>query len=341
MKPDFSWTLWSRRIPSAVYLGAATVIFAAASSVTRKLVELGESHLIDGRNPISLCNVLFVGNLCALILMVAIFRADWRPAVLKRLKRRQWLNLTITSMLTGAAAPALFFAALRQTAVANVILVGRLEPIFILILSAVILKVRPNGWVILGSWVSLGGVALAVWFGGSSTQMEMMGLRLGTGELFVALAALIAALGTVADKAQLQSIPLGIVLVYRTALGTLVFFLFALILYGPEHFADAWTPILWRWMTVYAAVIVVGGQLTWLMGLKGAALSQINLATLVNPILGIFFAYLILGEAPTLAQYGGGLLLLVGAGLSYRGREPAPRLNLREEAESTEGFRGV
>ncbi|MFN5516461.1 MAG: hypothetical protein ACK5CA_17445 [Cyanobacteriota bacterium] len=103
------------------------------------------------------------------------------------------------------------------------------------IAGAVILKVRPNGWAVLGSWVSLGGVALAVWFGGSSTQMEMMGLRLGTGELFVALAAL----GTVADKAQLQSIPLGIVLVYRTALGTLVFFLFALALYGPEHFADA------------------------------------------------------------------------------------------------------
>ena len=41
----------------SIYLWIATLIFAASSSVTRQLTELGTQHLVDGRNPISLCNM--------------------------------------------------------------------------------------------------------------------------------------------------------------------------------------------------------------------------------------------------------------------------------------------
>ena len=53
------------RISGQAYLWLAIIIFGASSAVTRKLTEIGAQHFIDGRNPISLCNVLFVGNLCA------------------------------------------------------------------------------------------------------------------------------------------------------------------------------------------------------------------------------------------------------------------------------------
>ena len=66
------------QIPSSIYLAIAVLIFAASSSVTRKIVEIGQTNLIDGRNPISLCNVLFVGNLCAFGLMILIFHHDWK-----------------------------------------------------------------------------------------------------------------------------------------------------------------------------------------------------------------------------------------------------------------------
>ncbi|MGJ3252049.1 MAG: EamA family transporter, partial [Elainellaceae cyanobacterium] len=58
------------RIPGRGYLLLAVLIFAAANSVTRKLTELGAQYLVEGRNPISFCNVLFVGNLCALIALI-------------------------------------------------------------------------------------------------------------------------------------------------------------------------------------------------------------------------------------------------------------------------------
>jgi hypothetical protein len=46
------------QIPGRAYLLLSVTIFAAANSVTRRLNELGKENLIEGRNPISFCNVL-------------------------------------------------------------------------------------------------------------------------------------------------------------------------------------------------------------------------------------------------------------------------------------------
>jgi hypothetical protein len=57
-------------IPGQAYLWLAILIFGASSSVTRKLTEIGASQFMHEHNPISLCNVLFVGNVCALGIML-------------------------------------------------------------------------------------------------------------------------------------------------------------------------------------------------------------------------------------------------------------------------------
>ena len=74
-----------------IYLWIAILIFAAAASVVARLVEIGEANLIDGRNPISFCNLLFAGNLVAALTLLALYHREWRPARLRSLSRRQWL----------------------------------------------------------------------------------------------------------------------------------------------------------------------------------------------------------------------------------------------------------
>src|SRR4028119_1050934 len=81
------------RIPGRACLLSAIIIFAAANSVTRKLTEIGVQNLIDGRNPISFCNVLFVGNLCALSALILIYRQQWTVQSLKQLRWTDWLGL--------------------------------------------------------------------------------------------------------------------------------------------------------------------------------------------------------------------------------------------------------
>jgi drug/metabolite transporter (DMT)-like permease len=336
------------RIPSSIYLAIAVLIFASSNSITRILNDIGLHNLIDGRNPISLCNVLFVGNICGLGLMIPLFYRDWSPTILKSITRKDWISLTITSIFTGAIAPALIFTAIGNTSIANVVLIGRIEPILTLILSVWLLGLRLDVWTIAGSLASLGGVVVTILLGGVGTMMTMAGFQIGTGEIFIAIASVITAISSVTNKLQLQSIPLGIFTIYRNLLGTVIFFVIANVFYGKEHFADAFTPLLWQWMLLYALVIVVIARLCWLEGLKKATPTELNLATSLNPILSIFMAYVILSQVPTLAQYYGLSLLIIGVILNFIGNQHQGKMKQKvakstdiEKMDTAIGFRGV
>ncbi|WP_373481056.1 DMT family transporter [Geminocystis sp.] len=337
------------RVPTSLYLSIAVLIFAASNSVTSKLINIGNYHLINGKNPISSCNVLFVGNICALALMLLIFHQDWKPTTLKLLTRKDWISLTITGILSGAISPWLIFTALEKTNVTNIVLIGRIEPILSLIFGVWLLGgSRINFWTIGGSLISFLGVIVTALLGSSGQMINMGGFQIGIGEIFVAIAAIINSISNIMGKLQLRSIPIGIFMIYRNILGTVIFFLLANILYGVQHFSQIFSPFLWQWMLIYGAIIVVVGQLCWLVGLKNATSTQLNLASLINPIAAIFMAYLILGEIPTMAQYLGGSLLLVGVILSFVGNlyqaKINPQLmksNPREAIETSMGFKGV
>ncbi|MEH2150478.1 DMT family transporter [Nostoc sp.] len=308
------------RISGQTYLWLAMLIFGASGAVTRKLTEIGAQHLIGDRNPISLCNVLFVGNLCALILLILIYGRQWNKATLKQLSRKDWVSLTAVAILSGALAPGLIFQALALTGVNNVILVGRLEPPLSLALSVWLLKERVNIWEFIGAIAAFVGVILTIILQPpGETMMKMGGFGLGVGELLAALGSVAIAASTIIGKKHLSQIPLGIYSIFRTALGTVIFFLIALVLYGSDHFADVLSPFLWQWMFLYGGLIVVVGQSFWIQGLKTSTVSTASLIGSFGPIIGILAAYLILGEAPTLPQYIGGSLILVGIFLSQVG----------------------
>ena len=87
----------------------AVVIFAASSAVARLLHDIGLANPMDGRNPISFCNVLFVGNLCAALTLLAFYRRSWTMQALRGLSRGDWISLAIVAPLSSALAPALIF----------------------------------------------------------------------------------------------------------------------------------------------------------------------------------------------------------------------------------------
>ncbi|MBE9138378.1 DMT family transporter [Nodosilinea sp. LEGE 07088] len=337
------------------YLLMAVVIFAAANAVTRRLTDLGAQNLMDGRNPISFCNVLFVGNLVALVALGAVYRQALLPSQWLRLKGSAWLSLMAVAILSGALAPALFFLALEQTSVNNVVLVGRIEPPLTLALSVLLLGARVNRWTIAGAVVSTIGVGLTVLLPQPASTMvqtdmvqtgmvQMGGLAFGQGELMAIAGAVAAAIATIISKVSLEQVPLGLFSLVRTGIGTIVFFVAVIVLFEPSHFQDAFSPFVWQWMVGYGVIIVAGGQLAWFQGLKTSRTAEIALANSFSPIAGILAAFLILGDAPTMAQYIGGTVVLVGIGLnqwgSMRSVVPPPPL-MRPEAETGMGFRGI
>ncbi|MBW4624552.1 MAG: DMT family transporter [Brasilonema octagenarum HA4186-MV1] len=331
------------RIPGQIYLWLAILIFGASSAVTRKLTEIGAQNFMGDRNPISLCNVLFVGNLCALIIFIAIYWRQWNLRALKQLSRKDWYRLVAIAILSGALAPGLIFQALALTQVNNVVLVGRLEPPLTLALSVWLLKERVNLWEVVGAIAAFVGVILTIILQPpGQTMMNMGGFSVGIGEILAAAAAVASGASTIIGKRSLAKIPLGIYSIFRTALGTLIFFFIALELYGSNHFMDVFSPFLWQWMFVYAAVIVVLGQFFWSMGLRASTVSMASLIGSFSPIVGILAAYFILGEAPTFAQYVGGSVILTGVLLSQIGkRQETSRTTVFSGMDSTQGEQEV
>ena len=338
------------RIPGRGYLLTAIIIFAAASPVTRKLTELGAQNLVDGRNPISFCNVLFVGNITALILLILIYGKQFNFQSFKQLSRNDWVGLVTVAILSGALAPALIFSALEITAVNNVVLIGRIEPPLALALSVIFLKERVNTLIVLGSIISFIGVVLTVVLQtpDDKIMMEMMGSQIGQGELMTAGGAIALAIATVVSQKQLGNIPLGIFNIFRTAAGTVVFFVIVIALFTPSHFIDVLSPFLWQWMIIYSAVIVVGGQLSWFQGLKTTSAADVSLSSSFSPIAGILAAYLLLGEVPNMAHYIGGGAIILGIALNQIGiqkqakeMKEMPAVSTVKEMDMEVGYKGI
>lgn len=343
---------WFNKISGRFYLLVGVIIFAIANSVTRKLTEIGAQNLIDGRNPISFCNVLFVGNLCALVALVGIYYPQLKKIAYRNLSTRDWCYLLLVALLSGALAPALFFSALEKTAVNNVILVSRIEPPLILGLSVLFLGARVNRWVVSGAIVSTVGVMLTVVLQPPQGDMiQMSGFQLGIGELMAAGGAVSSAIANIISKVSLQNISVGFFNVVRTAFGTVIFFVIAILIYGKEHFMDISSPLLWKWMIVYGTIIVVVGQLSWFAGLKRTSASEVSLANSFNPIAGVLAAFLILGETPNIAQYIGGLVILIGIIFNQIGivqqnkiaskTVPEQKISKKTNIDSSIGFKGL
>jgi drug/metabolite transporter (DMT)-like permease len=344
-------TKFTDRIPGHIYLWLAIPIFGSSSAVTRKITEIGAQHLVGGRNPISYCNVLFVGNLCALFVLIAIHRKQWNRNTLQQISVQEWIGLVVVAILAGALAPGLIFQALAITPVTNVLLLGRLEPPLTLALSIWLLHDRLNRWEVLGSIVAFTGVVLTIVLQPTMSKMlPVAGFQVGAGELMAVSGAICLSIATIVAKKHLAHVPLGIHSTVRTGLGTIVYFCLAVWMYGFDHFMDVLSPFLWQWMLVYSTVIVVIGQSLWNQGFRISSIATASLIGSFAPIVGILAAYFILGEVPTRAQYSGGVVILLGLFLGQVGiTARTERLKIigvssteiEQEIEGRMGFKGI
>ncbi|MEM8797061.1 MAG: DMT family transporter [Pseudomonadota bacterium] len=291
-----------------LFVWIAVIIFASANSIVLLLFDVGAQYPVDGwRNPISFCNVLFAGNVCACLTMIAVYRKEWTRENLSKITKSDWASLIFLAIITGALVPSLMFLALTNSTVTNTILVGRIEPLILIALSIFMLREKPDFWPTLGAVVCFGGVALTFFLESAGS-----GFAIGKGELQAAAAAAFTSLATVIAKVRLKNISLGIFTVVRTGLGAIIFFWVTVYLLTFEHFIDLTSPLLWQLMVIYGAVIVVGGQYCWFYGIKRAKTSEVSLASSFTPIAGVAFAFVLLGEVPSSAVLIGGVVIVLG-----------------------------
>lgn len=283
------------------------IIFAAlATPVVKWLVTHGGKLGISNPNAISFCNILFVGNICSAGVVLATFGWGniWRQ--LRALNAKTNLLLSGNLLLGTVIAPILLYTALETTMVTNLVLLTRIEAVTYSILGFLLFKdpISKSTWIGL-VFITVGTIALAL-VQGQFMQGDGQGL----------LAGVLYAFGSAMGRSVLKQISISAFVFIRNLVGGIVFFGLALLLYGPAHFAHAFSTDLWLVMTVYAALVVVLGQMTWFRAVATLSSGIVSAWSASTPVLGILLAYLILHEIPDMSQWVAASIIIGGLAIT-------------------------
>lgn len=297
-----------------IFAWIGMVIYAASNSLATLLFNIGEANpLADGSNAITFSNLFLLSSLISLVPMVFLFRGDWTREKLRLLSSKDYVLLTVSAVLSSAVTPGFLFYALEHSTVTNVVLIGRIEPILFLVAACTFLKERMDPKFMTAALISMAGAVMIISIRARDGQCTF-----NLGE-FAAIAGTISYVASaLVARITLQRIPMGIFSVYRTTLGTAVFILMTCALHGPQEFQNILSPVLLRWIWLYALIVIVAGQLIWFFALKYARAIDISLATSVSPLISILFAMVILGEKPGPGLVPGAILILIAIYVAQR-----------------------
>ena len=286
----------------------AIILAALATPIVKWLVMHGGKLGISNINAISFCNILFVGNLCSGLVVLVYFgwKDIWRK--LRELTAKTGLLLMGNLLIGTVLAPIFLYIALETTMVTNLVLLTRIEAVVYSVLGVLLFKdpISKMTWIGL-SFITVGILTLALFQGGG---------KFTTGDGLGILAGILYAVGSSMGRTILRHTSLSGFIFSRNLLGGIIFFWLAIYLYGPDHFAEAFSAELWLVMTVYAALVVVLGQITWFRAITSLSSGIVSAWSTLTPILGILFAYLLLHEVPDMSQWTAAAVILAGMAIS-------------------------
>lgn len=264
-----------------------------ATPIIALLVTEGAALSGGMAEPLTYCNVLVVGNLCAAAVALFAFGPNEIKADIVGLPRRAKFEMLVFGGLS-AALSAMIYAALGSTTVASAILLARLGPLIYAVAAAWLLHtaIRKAEWA--GFAFTAAGVLVATLV---STR-----LMPGRGEALILGSAVVFAAVTTLSKRLLSHVRIGTVVFARNGISAVCFLILGSVLYGPMHFADAYRGDLWVVMLIYGSVIVVLGQLAWYHGIKKADASTVAKYSALTPAMAIAAGFVINGQTPSSIQ---------------------------------------
>ncbi|MFC2033702.1 DMT family transporter [Chloroflexota bacterium] len=230
---------------------------------------------------------------------------------LRRLSRQNIL----LAMLSGAFLAlhfALWIASLSYTSVATSVVLVTANPIFVALASYFLFHERLGKQAILGIAISLIG-SVVIGYGN---------WRIGPSPLFGGILALLGALAMASylliGRSLRRSIGLlgYIALVYSSAA---IFLLIATVALGYPLVGYSTTTYVMLALLAVVPQLIGHSSLNW--SLRFVPVTFITIAVLGEPVGATALAFLILNEAPTLSEIGGGILILAGIFIAFRKSE--------------------
>ncbi|MEL6158620.1 MAG: DMT family transporter [Cyanobacteria bacterium J06627_32] len=321
-----------RKDPAAInpaFFPGMLVLSRALSAARPSLISLlivSGAQLSGGVvHPISFCNVLFIGNFCAALAVGFWFGFGRILREVCRLPPQVVLGLLLNGCLATLLST-LIFLGLRETTVTNAVLLGRLGPVLFALAGAQVLgkKIRRLEWVGF-ALIAVGVVAIAL----HTSQFQI-----GRGDLLILLSTVVFSASALTNQLMVaKKAPLQVVVFSRNFVSSVIFLAIAWRLFGPMHFADAFSGQLWMVMAVYALVVIVAAQFLWYGAVNHLDSQTVGKLTVLSPIFGVGYAFLLRGERPSSIQGVTLVLIILGVAIASfgRARRPASQQDARLE----------
>ncbi len=250
----------------------------------------------------------FIRTTGAALLIFPWFRREWQRQALS------WRDLRL-SVLCGVALAfhfATWIASVNRTTVALAGLLVTTHPMFVILISFGLLriKVAPNR--IAGALLAFGGIVFIQWpylAAGADGAWQGHGwgnLLALAGGFFAAVYLLLGQ----AARSRLGTI-IHVEITYATAGAVL---LLAVLLAGETPGPLASRP--WAFLALLILLPTVGGHTIFNWGLKHLGAPLVSLVGLVEPVFSALLALVILRESIPLATVGGGIIILAGLALA-------------------------
>ena len=195
----------------------------------------------------------------------------------------------------------LFLYSLTKIQVVNAILIGHMQPIFIILISFFILKEdRLTKYDYIGILIMIIAGLLIT----TKTLTNLSMLKLGTvGDLFVLLATIAWATTAIVMRKYLKDVNAGVITFYRFSIASIVFIVYL-------QFTSS--IILSNVYQFFVGVIVAVGTILYYEGLKRIKAAQVSALELSSPFFAVLLGFLVLGEIVTIMQLFGLFLLILG-----------------------------
>jgi drug/metabolite transporter (DMT)-like permease len=230
-----------------------------------------------------------------------------------KIDRRQLSALVYVAVVANILGDIAYFFALTQVPVTNAVVIGYMQPIFIVMMGFLVLREdRLSRFDYLGIIVMMmAGLLIA-----TRSSENLLMLRLGTyGDLVVLSATVAWSTTTIAVRKYLREMNAGVVTFYR--------FLFASVALAAYlvFFSDLGAVNMYQ---VMIGIVVGVGTILYVEGLKRNKAAQVSALELSTPFFAAVLSFLALGELVTQMQIVGMVLLMIGVIFLSRKEEPVP-----------------
>ena len=235
---------------------------------------------------------------CLAIISIYVFFTNKKKFIVKR----EYLpKLIYISLVATLFADLMYIYALTKVSVINAVLIGHMQPIFIILIGFFVLKqdkiTKFDYYGIL--FMILAGVLVT-----TKTLENLLMLKFGTiGDLYVLFATIAWATTAIVARKYLKELHAGLIAFYRFLFAGIIFIIYMIAFKGIE---------ITNIYQVLIGIVIGIGTILYYEGIRLIKAAQVSALELSTPFFAAILGYLILGEYITLVQFIGILFLIKG-----------------------------